>query len=175
MEILEERLVLDAGLPPELATLHLLHDTGASATDGITTDATVAGSVTNDGPLAGLQVEFDHDGDGVAEGTEVTGDDGSFTYSPFGLAPGSVTIGARAKEWDDEQSDFIYGTWTSLTFTLQLQRPTVTNLRLANDTGSASNDGVTSDPTLTGQATDDGALESLNVKFDQNGDGVSDG
>ncbi len=175
LESLEQRLVLDAGLPPEVATLQLVSDTGESATDGITTNPSVTGSVTNDGPLDGLQVEFDHDGDGVAEGTEMVGTDGSFTYSPFGLSPGPVTIQARAKEWDDVLSECIHGAWVPLTFTLELQRPSVTSLGLANDTGSFSDDGVTSDPTLTGQVSDDGYLDSLEVQFDHDGDGVADG
>jgi hypothetical protein len=64
--------IQDDDVPPVIAELNLLNDTGLSATDKITSDPTLTGRVTDDYSVAALSVEFDHNGDGAIEGFAYT-------------------------------------------------------------------------------------------------------
>jgi|GEM_PF-2788440 len=171
-------LAFDPNEAAEVATLGLKYDTGSSASDGVTSDPRLAGTVTNDGNAANLQVEFDHDGDGVADGHVYTGEGGSFVYAAPNVAAGSVTMRARVREWDAAQNTHIFGAWASLSFTLDAAAdlaPTLTGLALLFDTGASATDKATRDPRLIGSATNDGERAGLHVEFDHNGDGAPDG
>jgi VCBS repeat-containing protein len=145
--------------PQTLATvsgLALTHDTGTSASDGVTSDPSLYGQVENDGSVAYLVVQFDHDGNGSVDGSVVAEADGSFGYTPSGLAAGSRTLRARVREWDYTSGAYVFGPWASLGFTLEAAAdlaPTVSQLRLHSDTGASSSDSITANPTVIGPAT----------------------
>jgi hypothetical protein len=181
LERLEERLVLN-GDPPAVIALELLHDTGSSAADGVTTDARISGAVAlNDaGPLnlLGLLVELDHNSDGVADGSTTTNASGDFSYRPEGLPVGTATIKARAGRTGETQWEYVFGSWQSLTFTLEADPnnapPALACLGLAFDTGSSDSDAITSDPTVAGTVTNGDDVFMLRVEFDHDGDGLAD-
>jgi Ca2+-binding RTX toxin-like protein len=162
---------------PTIVSVGLAHDTGVSSSDGQTSDPTLVGQVTNDGPTQRVTVEFDHDGDGVPEQGAVARVDGTFSYVPRGLEPGAVSIRYRAAEWSDALGEMVYTSWSSpLTFTLVTSHaaPTVVGLDLLNDTGTP-NDDQSTDPALTGSVTNDGSIAHVQVEFDHNNDGTADG
>ena len=125
------------------------------------------------GPVTWMVVEFDFDADDVADGTVELDSDGTFTYLPEGLAPGTIAVRARALEetyFQDQYSD-----WTSLTFELlEDAPPVVSGLQLRSDTGSSDSDGITADPTVIGSVTNDDELAGVTVEFDYDGDDVVD-
>jgi hypothetical protein len=162
---------------PILTGLGLKNDTGASNSDGQTTDHTLKGQATNDGAVAGLQVQFDYndnDADGI-NGTATTTADGQFSFLPAGLDLGQHTIRARIKEYTSSQT-VQYSAWQSVQFTLldaRFGQARVDSLALANDDGNSTSDGATSDATITGHVSD--ATAGTVVEFDINGDGTFDG
>ncbi len=166
-----------ANLVPSVASLALMRDTGSSSSDGVTSESAMTGTVADDGELGGLRVEFDHNGDGSAEGFALAGA-GTFSYVPTGISPGQLTIRARAGQWNQSQSGFEFGEWTSLTFTLAFDPtdpPSVASLSLRFDTGTSNSDAITADPRIIGSVNNDGSRANLKVEFDHDGDGVIDG
>ncbi len=111
-ETLEERVVLSG---PQVASLELVNDTGVSDSDGITTDATIAGDLDNIGNWRNILFEVDLDGNGTADDADWVSSGGLFTYTPQNLSPGEVTIAFRGYDEDSE----IYGAWSSLSFTFE--------------------------------------------------------
>ena len=167
---------------PVVSTLQLVADTGASSTDGITTRSTLSASLSGgEGDLGGLEVEFDHNNDGVSDGSTISGGSGKFEYRPLGLPAGAVTIRARAIDWDENLSTNVQGPWKSLSFTLQtpaFQPAVFTSFGLERDTGGSASDRITSDATLRGAISAGGNGNTrafVTLEFDHNGDGVVDG
>ena len=167
-----------ANAAPVVASLALANDTGDFDDDGVTTDPSFAGSVTNDGLVTGLLVQLDFDGDALSDATVTTDAEGNFSHAPEGLALGSATIQARAREWDPAQQEFVFGDWTSLTFTLEeeaVEPLAIAAFALLSDSGTSSSDGITANATVAGQLTGDGSLEGVMIEFDHDSDGVADG
>jgi hypothetical protein len=73
---------------PVLEELSLFEDTG-DPEDAITSNHTLTGFVSDDKLLAGLTVQFDHNGDGVVDGSAATLSNGTFVYIPSGLPTGT--------------------------------------------------------------------------------------
>jgi hypothetical protein len=121
----------------------LANDTGASATDKITSDATLTGTAEANSVVT-LQ-----EGTTVL-GTTTTDPSGHWTFTPTGLTQGAHTI--TASETDVAGNT---GT-TSLSFTLDSVAPAVTEV-LANDTGTPG-DNITYDATLSGTAGPGGVV-----------------
>src|SRR5204863_3683274 len=122
-------------------------------------------------------VEFDHDGDGLADGSAEADDAGRFFYRPAGLVYGPVALRARAGSWDESSLDYVYGDWVPTSFTYEEQTdeaPRLVALGLANDTGSSSTDAVTSDPGVAGRVTDQRDAGGVFIEFDWTGDGTAD-
>jgi len=82
------------------------------------TDSTVAGTISNDGRIGGLRVEYDLvDGDGnVAgnvDGATFTDGNGDFSFTPYGISQGiSTTIRIRVVEWDPVLRDYMTPDWS---------------------------------------------------------------
>lgn len=167
------------GLPvPLVSELGLLIDTGESADDQVTSISTLVGRLSGSGSLSGLLVEFDHDSDGIADGSVSSQYDGRFLYYPVGLPSGAITVRARAGVWDEFAAGYLYGVWTAFSFTLETTANdpvAVENLRLAEHSGEAGGYPVTGNPTLLGALTNDGSVAYLTVEFDHNADGAADG
>ncbi len=162
--------------PPAIASLSLQNDTG-TAGDNITADPTLAGTVTNDGSMDLVTVEFDFDGDGTADDYAYVDTEGNFSYDPSSnIDYGQITINVRAAEFDENTVDYLYSDWTAITFTYQAppnDPPAIASLSLQNDTGTAG-DNITADPTLAGTVTNDGSMDLVTVEFDFDGDGTAD-
>lgn len=153
---------------PAVSQLFLQSDTGASASDGVTANSLLVGQVSDDGPLAMLTVEFDHNGDGTPDGHAFTDAAGRFHYLPVGLAYGQHTLRARAVEWDSAQQTYLTGSWTTLAFTFEDQPDTpaaVASLGLARDTGTSAGDGITADATLVGTVRNERFVEGIAVEL----------
>ncbi len=114
------------------AELYLACDSGASDSDMITYDSTIEGTVDWDSPETyEATIEFDHDGDGSAEGTAMAyGPGDSIEYNPawndavFDEYEGEVNLAYRVIEhtpYGDIEND-----WEYFDFTLDNISPTVT-------------------------------------------------
>jgi hypothetical protein len=171
LEQLEDRAVPDGN--PTITSLALLHDTGAPANTGHTTDPTIVGVVTNNGSVAGIGVQVAQNGDEIPNGSATTDANGNFTFAPQGLAFGTDIIQARPWVWDSAHAQQIFGNWVSVNLTFL---PAISGLALSNDTGAPANPGYTSDPTVKGAVTNDTgvAVSGIGIEFDQNGDGAPD-
>ena len=112
-----------------VSELRLWQNAAAAGQTPQTGTATFVGQITNDGNRAGLVVEFDHNGDGVIDGTAVTKADGSFFYQAVGLEPSIAvqTITANALEIDYFGNEFL-SVLKSLDFILT-RAPLVHNLQ----------------------------------------------
>ncbi|MEQ8837957.1 MAG: hypothetical protein RID07_14215, partial [Lacipirellulaceae bacterium] len=80
----------------------LRYNTAASGSVEQSAEPIFVGTIENDGRKGGLTIEFDHNGDGVVDGTTLTREDGSFQYNAVGLEPGELTqtITAIIRETD---------------------------------------------------------------------------
>lgn len=87
---------------PELLDLRIAYDTGALDDDGETSDPTLTGTVQFAGDPSVIEVEFDLDGDGMADAVALPDDNGTFFYTPTGLSAGeTITVTAWAVVPDD--------------------------------------------------------------------------
>ncbi|MBS0219349.1 MAG: M10 family metallopeptidase C-terminal domain-containing protein [Proteobacteria bacterium] len=131
-----------------VVTERLAVDTGASSTDRITSNPTLSGTASPNSI-----VHFTVDGNAVSA-TATANTNGTWSYTPTGLADGTHTIVASETN--------AAGTGTaSLTFTLDTMAPHVTE-GLVNDTGISNSDKVTSNASLTGSG-DAGAIVHFTV------------
>jgi hypothetical protein len=171
-------LQIPASEPASLSAVGLLRDTGVSDDDGLTADPTLAGTVANDGSVAQLTVEFDTNGDGIADGQTTTDAAGHFTYVPQSLPLGAVTVAVRVSEYDIAARELRTSAWSTTSFTMQApatQPVAVSELRLLSDSGPSSSDGYTANATIAGQLAADAPLAGVLVEIDRNGDGTPDG
>jgi hypothetical protein len=132
-------------LPAVLTDIHLLYDTGVASDDSITSDATLVGSVSNDGNVGSIVVEFDVNADDQVDGSTLTDNVGEFVWSPSGLPTGETTIRARTREWIPDQSP-VLGPWSTVSFALDPAEdlaPVMASFALFNDTGESNTDGIT--------------------------------
>ena len=162
---------------PEVEDLHLVSDTEI-ANDLVTSDLQVSGSVTHvDGSIASLPVQYDLNGDGIAEGTAYTNQVGEFTIDLANShpSPGSVVLRVRAGESVGVPISTQYGSWATFTFTYAVALPIVSDLSLVADTGTPE-DLITTDARVSGLLTvAEMSAAYLPVQYDLDEDGVIDG
>lgn len=166
--------------PKPVVTVSLANDTGSSSTDQLTSNPTVQGTVTGSSAITALEAAFDVGATsalGIVPAAGVTPvyrditsklTNGAFTLTSADLAAvlgsplidGNYRLLVRARDSAGQLSDT-----TSLAFTIDssVVAPTAA---LANDTGSSSTDGLTSDPTVHGTATDSHGIVTLQAAFD---------
>ena len=165
-----------------VSSVHLVSDTGTSSTDLVTSDPRVAGNISWTGS-GHVDIQFDHNSDGTAEGsTSVYMSGTSFQYDPrsYGLSTsyvGNLPLRYRTREYDSNNNLLYTGDWSSFSFTVELPRldATLSNLHLVVDDGTSSTDRQTSDPRVTGTVNWTGTGGYVQVQFDHNGDGTTDG
>jgi hypothetical protein len=179
LEQLESRNLLTVSV----SNVHLTTDTGSSSTDKITYTPTLAGDATGSPPPGGsAQVQFDHNNDGVANGSSnISG--GGFTYDPIAndsaLASweGSLTIRYRTRELDAYGSQVSVGDWQNFNMTLDRVAPTTSGLSSItvpehtpnNSQANLHNafaDGVTADSSLAYQVVSNsnaGLFDSVSI------------
>ena len=138
----------------------LVQDTGTSNSDGITSNPTITGTVTDTSQISALRAGFDSTQ--TASFVNITTQlqaDGSFTLNQtqletiYGgtLPQGAHTLHLQAVDGNDNVSNF------SLSFILDSTAPIApSNMQLVatSDTGTSSSDGITktATPTISGQA-----------------------
>jgi Ca2+-binding RTX toxin-like protein len=154
-----------------------LQNLGYEVLDRITSDATLVGRVENDNGAAFLTVEFDHDGDGVVDGTTSTDENGNFRYVPQGLGAGWWDIRAKVQETDTTTGDILVESptapWKSITatgdpniaspsvgITLKAPTPAVISPLTSADTSLDHYD-----PTLIGSVADVDTTANLEIEF----------
>jgi Bacterial Ig-like domain len=157
---------LDRTVPSVTAALHT--DTGASGTDGITSDPTISGQATDTTGITAFVASFDTTTNPTFSILDQIGSGGSFTLNAaklkaingdVDLTEGSHTLHLRALDGAGN------ATTRDVVFTLDATAPDL-SAGLANDTGTANDDGVTSDPTITGHATDANGISAFVASFD---------
>ncbi len=154
---------------PIVAHVSLANDTGD--TPLTTTDTTVVGRIFNAVTLAGVMIEFEYDATLTGpEYSMMTDAQGAFAFTPNDLTPDQqTTITVTAKELDETTGDWLVGASTSMTFTYEepTNAPaTIDSLALENDLADVNDPPLATDPTLTGQVSNDGELSSLIIEFD---------
>jgi len=169
--------------PPLITVVSLANDTGLDDRDNITTDPTITGTVTNSDQVAELEVSIG--GEFISIETEIA-EDGSFTLTQEQLEETlniSFTDGIYTVQLRTVDTEGLRSLETAeLTFTIapdddppeqdidlvppgtDMFAPTIT-AELANDTGTNESDGITSDPTITGTATDNFGIEEIEVSI----------
>jgi hypothetical protein len=128
--------IMVKGTGPPVVTERLVNVTGSSSTDHITSNDTLTGSGD-----ANALVTFKEGS--TTLGTTTAAANGSWSFTPSGLADGTHAIVASETDTAGNTAT------TSLNFTLDTTAPAVTE-RLLSDTGSSSTDHITSNDTLTG-------------------------
>ncbi|MCO6456559.1 MAG: hypothetical protein J5I93_14775 [Pirellulaceae bacterium] len=163
-----------AARPLDLAWLALAEDTGPDSQDGRTWIATVIGQVDQmPASIAGVSIQFDHDRDGIVDGSADVDQHARFVYEPVGLLPGAITLAARTRYVTPQQTVLI-GEWQPLTFELESaprQGAWIERFELAHDTGHSATDASTADPAVQGRVAGQGAA---GVWFDTDGDWAGD-
>jgi hypothetical protein len=186
--VTEEQIITSGVNPPPPSnpsgvTVSLANDTGLDDRDNITTDPTITGTVTNSDQVAELEVSIG--GEFISIETEIA-EDGSFTLTQEQLEETlniSFTDGIYTVQLRTVDTEGLRSLETAeLTFTIapdddppeqdielvppgtDMFAPTIT-AELANDTGTNESDGITSDPTITGTATDNFGIEEIEVRI----------
>ncbi|WP_207398094.1 choice-of-anchor D domain-containing protein [Bremerella alba] len=152
---------------------------GAEDINGTLTSAStlIQGQIRNESQLAGITIEIDTDGDGTTDAYAQTDQRGRFEYQLPTPAAGSVSLDMRTREFDWETGSELIGSWQSLTFDFAPdlnEAAELVDVSLVNDTGELSDDLITTDSSIRGRITNDGALDGLQVQVDINGDGIFD-
>ncbi|WP_339744832.1 tandem-95 repeat protein [uncultured Rubinisphaera sp.] len=104
--------------------------------------------------IAGVVVEFDHDGDDLIDGRATSDENGKFRYTAAGLSAGLVSLRMRTSIWDDQAGQFVTGMWSTVFFQLEartLLTPVISDFGLADDNGTDTTDLETSNPLLRGE------------------------
>ncbi|WP_413168102.1 Ig-like domain-containing protein [Capilliphycus salinus ALCB114379] len=146
-------------------TAELANDTGTSDSDGITSDPTITGTATDNFGVAEIEVSIGEEF--VPISTHIAAD-GSFILTPNQLeealntsfVDGSYTVFLRAVDTSGLRSPEL----AEVNFTLDSEPPEIT-AQLANDTGENNSDGITTDPTITGTATDNFGVAEIEVSI----------
>ncbi|MFN9626668.1 MAG: Calx-beta domain-containing protein, partial [Planctomycetota bacterium] len=101
-------------------------------------------------PIASqLSIQIDTDKDDQPNATIPVTSNLDFEHVLENLSPGSHTIKLRVQQWSNEANAFIPGNWGQYDFEVPLSEPPPVPIpRLRSDTGTSSNDRITSDPTL---------------------------
>jgi len=169
-----------APVPIAIENTGLLNDTGDSASDLVTSDPTLTGQVSGDFGAGNVRVEFDHNGDGIVDGSVVVNTSGdTFQYDPrhdtaVDSHLGSLTIQYRAVHFENSVEDA--GGWESVTFTLEepfvAVRLAVEDVELLRDTGFSAYDKITTSAVLTGVVAGDWQGGWAELSFDTTGDGI---
>ncbi|MBS0265923.1 MAG: cadherin-like domain-containing protein, partial [Planctomycetes bacterium] len=170
----------------QVINLHLANDTGAPG-DGFTSDATVAGSLTNTTGATGLVVQYDYNGDGVPDVSAAPNSDGSFTLnmgqaqgSTPAIAYGNITVKVRAGKNQSDSAGKLYGDWQTLSYVYIANPPGsqgsfyVDQLRLMHDIGTNGNP-ASAEASITGYVVGASNPANLPIEYDLNGDGIPDG
>jgi len=166
IEYLEVRRLLAAA---PVVTAALKNDTGSSATDGITSNDTISGSVVDSLAITHLEAGFDTAT--PSQFVNVTSDlaaNGTFTLSPSQLtqvAGGTLAEGSHVLHLEATDTAGHVSSIFNVSFTLATSAPKET-AGLADDTGSSATDGITTVDTITGNVTDAVAIAHLKVGFD---------
>jgi len=139
----------------------LLNDTGKSAEDGVTSDGTVVGKVTDDGDIVSLTAQFSSN-----EIEIELQEDGTFSLNHQDLEQlyGSTLADGRRSFtlWAEDAAGNI--SEQTISFVLDTVGP-VAALNLKNDTGADSTDTVTTDPGIIVNLTDSSQIVSITYGF----------
>ncbi|WP_291983891.1 Ig-like domain-containing protein [Candidatus Accumulibacter sp. ACC005] len=137
-----------------LVTLQLANDSGASANDGVTNDAAISGTVSDESAIASLRAGFGSDPAGFTSILDSLQSDGSFaldsarlaTLNGGALPDGAYTLRVIAGDSVGNPSPI-----SELAFTLDSVAPAapVIDLTDASDSGSSDSDNLTNDTTPT--------------------------
>ncbi|WP_413160026.1 Ig-like domain-containing protein [Capilliphycus salinus ALCB114379] len=163
-------------------TLSLANDTGRDNRDNITSDPTLTGTVLNPQEIAGLEISL---GEEFVPIETVIAEDGSFTLTPdqleealnISLTDGIYNLQLRTVDLSGlpspeiaeirvviapDENNILPG--ELIPRGTDFLEPTIT-AQLANDTGTNDSDGITSDPTITGTASDNFGIGGIEVSI----------
>ena len=159
---------------PAIDTLNLVNDTGSNATDKITEDATINGTLPEG--TGRILIEFDKNNDNIIDGTTFSDEEGNFTVEPKSLFAGANTTRFRTQRYDVVQNGLIPGDWKPFDFTFEMKPlPAIENFTLANPMGTSGSYSTTTIPILKGNVAGVTGYSGMDIEFDYNGDDLVDG
>ena len=138
--------------PSQIAELKLRVDDGFDHSDGMTSDPSLVGRVTRPRAHGMLVIEFDTDGDGLADDRCVAAEDLVFQYTPTQLAPGAFHMRARTVELL-HTGNVLRSEWSELRGTLvskNVGELRIDSIELLSDWGLAPDDRRSSQPMIIG-------------------------
>ncbi len=171
---------VQAQQPVVVDEFELHSDTGASSSDGATSNPTLIGKLSGEGRIAGVQVALTrNDGQEVIVTTDSSG---RFIYRGEDFIAGQTyTYQARRATWDAVLGSYTYGTPSANDVTFQYaaqsgSRATIGAVGLtdSSDDNVDSTTGQVKDLALRGRINTEGRLDGVVVEVDFNGDGVVD-
>ena len=163
--------------PSQIAELKLRVDDGFDHSDRMTSDPSLVGRVTRPSAHGMLVIEFDTDGDGLADDRSIAAEDLVFQYTPTQLAPGAFHIRARTVEFM-HTGNVLRSEWSELRGTLVSKNGgalQIDSIELLGDLGLAPDDRRSSQPMIigfVGHAFQGASQWVLDIDLDR--DGTSD-
>ena len=147
----------------------LLNDTGLSASDGLTTDPSATGQVSDASLVVSVRAGFDAVPRGFyQEIVGSLGSGGSFALTRDKLeaiAGGPLSDGAHVLHLQATDSHGLESARVDLPFVLDTQAPRI-SAELDHDTVASDSDSITSDPTIAGLVVDRSRVTRLAAAFD---------
>ena len=141
-------------------------------------DRWLTGSFGTAGTTVDYVMEFDHDGDGVADGEAIGQADGNWYYVPIGLQVGTNTLQQRARGWNYTDQQLVIGGWQPVEFEYlppANDTPVISEFELQTADGERNGVTVSAYNLLVGEVSDDCEDAGVTIEFDHNQDGVPDG
>lgn len=163
--------------PSQISELKLRVDDGFDHSDRMTSDPSLVGRVTRPSTHGMLVIEFDTDGDGLADDRSVADEDLVFQYTPTQLSPGAFHIRARTVELM-HTGNILRSEWSELRGTLVSNNGgalQIDSIELLGDLGLAPDDRRSSQPMIigfVGHAFQGASQWVLDIDLDR--DGTSD-
>ena len=150
--------------------ISLEQDTGVAG-DNATSVVKFLGSITTVTDAESYIVEWDLNGDGIAEGSVPVDENLDFEIEPFLFGPGDYEIRVRVIDLDYDATS----AWSDPNeFTLESMRlPTFTDVELVDNTGDPA-DAITANADVTGVIESEYGIISRTIQFDTNQDGLAD-
>jgi hypothetical protein len=151
---------------PPVVSASLANDNGASATDGLSNDASITGKVTDIVAIASLRAGFGANPANFVSVLDALNPDGTFYLSAARLAAinggtlpdGSYKLSIQAADIAGNTSAV-----SSVSFTLDTVAPVLTIGKISPDTGTSASDGITNVATVTVSGTIDAADANLTI------------
>ncbi|MCA9263359.1 MAG: hypothetical protein KDA60_05900, partial [Planctomycetales bacterium] len=157
---------LVSSLAPALTRWELLSDTGVSATDRITANASIFGEVDLGGEGTPALVAIDAGADGTIDAIQTTDRSGRLIYEPLELQSGVYTYRAHVLLWNETTASYELSPGQALTFTWEPQDNEAPHIVAVAWQESSDLFDYANSATLQGRVANEGSLQDIAIEFD---------